>query len=489
MADAAGPTILCLSRSYLSRLLPAMEARHDGARYLHVVQNERERAYIEGIGGRVVMSIESVVRDALRDDRDRWEEPADFREVTGYPWSPIASDRYLPTFPPEMQGRIAGALYHGLARVFAEHRIDAFLSEPVALFVTHCAFYLSRKHGARRLMWGNAWFPDWFFFADGIHISRPVRSAPFPDGEREPLKASIESYFDGVVADRRGPAYHPSFFKGKLSPLAILRQRRGEQALIVQPGLMARAVQRARLARVQLARLGFPRFSDVLTAGAVDEHRMYLRALSTKPSCYDSVPTSHDPLRVVYPLQYEPEASLLYFAPDFRDQTVLVENALRALPHGATLWVKEHPNQFGALGAKPWQLLKRKYGALRFVHGRQSGRDLIRNSALVVSVSSSAGMDALAIGRQVLVVGEVYYRDWPGATAIRSYAELAEALNYPAYYRPVENRESLIDALVEQGTRCYPGDPQPRSDLFSPENLNRLVAAVAAECAAPVPTS
>lgn len=486
MSNSTGPTILCLSRSYLSRLLPAMEARHPGAKYLHVVQTEGERAYVESIGGTVVMSIEGVVRDALREDRDRWQEPTDFREVTGYSWSPIASDRYLPTFSPDLQERIAGALYQGLARVFEGHRIDAFLSEPVALFVTHCAFYLSRKHGARRLMWCNPWFPDMFYFADGIEISRPARATPVSPKERDQLAGEIETYFDGVVADRRGPAYHPSFFKGKLSPLAIFRQRRGEQALIVQPGLTARLLQRARLTRAQVMRLGFPRFGDVLTAGAVDEHRRYLRALSTGPDCYDAVPSAHDPQGVVYPLQYEPEASLLYFAPDFRDQPVLVENVLRALPAGATLWVKEHPNQFGALGADVWQRLKRKYGALRFVHGRQSGRDLIRNSALVVSVTSSAGMDALALGRQVLVTGQVYYRHWAGATAISSYAQLAEALNDSSHYEPVDNRTGLIEALVDQGMSCYRGDPQPRGDLFSPENLDLLVAAVSAECAAPV---
>lgn len=464
-----------------------MEVRHSGARYLHVVQTERERTYVESVGGTVVMSIEEVVRDALRENRDRWDEPADFREVTGYPWAPIASDRYLPTFGPDMQERIAGALYHGLARVFESHRIDAFLSEPVALFVTHCAFYLSRKHGVRRLMWGNPWFPDWFYFADGIEISQPVRANAVSLAEREKLAAEIEAYFDGVVADRRGPAYHPSFFRGKLSPTAIFRQRRGEQALIVQPGFTARLLQRARLTRAQLTRLGFPRFGDVLTAGAVDEHRRYLRALSTGPDCYDAVPIAHDARGVVYPLQYEPEASLLYFAPDFRDQTVLVENILRALPAGATLWVKEHPNQFGALGADHWRNLKRKYGALRFVHGRQSGRDLIRNSALVVSVTSSAGMDALALGRKVLVTGRVYYRDWPGATPIDSYAQLAEALNDPAHYEPVENRAALIKALVEQGANCYRGDPQPSGDLFSPDNLDLLIAAVSAECAAAVP--
>ena len=70
-----------------------------------------------------------------------------------------------------------------------------------------------------------------------------------------------------------------------------------------------------------------------------------------------------------------------------------------------------------------------------------------------------------------------------GALPVNSYSELAQALNVPENYRPLDNRASLTEQLVDFGTRCYPGDPQPRHDLFSPENLDLLVAAVASECA------
>lgn len=461
-----------------------MAARYEGARFLHMVQTDREKAYVEGLGGEVVMSLESIVREALRGDGPGWIEPEDFRAVTDYPWSPIASDRYLPSFDPAVQSRIARAIYDGIASVFAANRIDAFLSEPVALFVTHCAFYLSRKHGARPMMWANPWFPGWLYFVDGIHISRPVRRTEMAAAERAEMAGEVRAYFEGVVADLRGPAYHPSFLERRLSSFSVFKQRRGQEPLVVQPGLVSRTIQRLRLLRVLFYRSVFPRLGDFMTAGAVQEHRTYLRSLTTKASIYDEPPQTLDPMNVVYPLQYEPEASLLYFAPDFRDQPVLVENALRALPSGATLWVKEHPNQFGALGSPTWLSLKRKYGALRFVHGRQSGRNLIRNSGLVLTVTSSAGMDALAIGRKVIVVGEVYYRCWPGTIPVNSVAGLAAALNDPENYRPVSHCAELIDKLVAIGTQCYPGDPQPRHELYSCENLDRLVFALDAELSA-----
>lgn len=479
---SARPALLCFSRSYLSRLIPAMEARDPGRRYLHIVQTESERRFIEAAGGEVVLSLEGHVRSALASGGPDWIEPADFREVTEYPWCPIAADRHLPNFPPATRSIIAGAVYSGLQRVFQDYAIDAVVSEPVALFSTHCLFYLARKHDAHRLFWANAWFPDWMYFADSIHISKPVKSVTTSEEDRAILRTQIAAYLDGVRSDRRGPAYHPSFVVRQPSLLPFFKQRRGEEPLVVQEGWLSRAIQTGRYLRASALRMSFPRASDFMTAGSVAEHRDYLRFLSTSRRSYDALPAEYNADNLVYPLQYEPEASLLYFAPDFRDQTVVVENILRALPQGRLLWVKEHPNQFGALGTECWQALRRKYPALRFVHGRESVRRLIKLAGEVVTISSSAGMDGLALGRRVIVLGAVYFRGWPGTLPVSSFAELAQALNAGDVPAPADNRDVLLDLLQAIGERCYPGDPQPRHDLFSDENLDRLVHAVEAEC-------
>ncbi|MBP8235284.1 MAG: hypothetical protein KAY22_23590 [Rhizorhabdus sp.] len=221
-----------------------------------------------------------------------------------------------------------------------------------------------------------------------------------------------------------------------------------------------------------------------MTAGAVAEHGFYLRALRTPLSYYDGLPADYSAANVAYPLQYEPEASLLYFAPEFVDQVSLVETVLRGLPAGHLLWVKEHPNQFGALGEPRWRALKRRYANLRFVYGRESGRTLMRRSGLVVTISSSAGMDALLLGRRVMVAGTIFYRHFTGALPIGSPAEIARLLNDPANYGPVDNRDANVREMTEFTARCYLGDPQPAHDLFKAENLDRIVAAIRAECGA-----
>jgi capsule polysaccharide modification protein KpsS len=184
---------------------------------------------------------------------------------------------------------------------------------------------------------------------------------------------------------------------------------------------------------------------------------------------------------LVYPLQYEPEASLLYFAPHHVDQVSFVETVLRALPHGKLLWVKEHPNQFGALNEAPWRSLKKHYANLRFVHGRQNGRELIKKTALVVTINSTMGLDGLLLGRKVLVGGEVFYSRFTGAIRTESYLTLAKELNNLDNYTPFDNFSANVEELVEFGRNAYAGDPQPSHYLFSDKNIALLLAAISAE--------
>lgn len=474
--------ILCLSRSYLSRLLPTIEQRDRNAHYFHIVQSNAEAAAIRKDGGTVVLNIEQLIRDGLKKrSQATWDEPSDFRNVTGFMWSPIYADRYLPEFEPQLRGRIAGLLDDGIRRLFDEYRFDVFLSEPIALFITQLLYYHCRKHDVRPLLWANAFFPGHFYFADQVDISTPVRRAPAPPAWDEEVRRRVEAYAHGVVEDRAGPVNHHAFAKAAPSLLTYFRQRRGKASLVLQPGLWTRLLQAGRLARAGAIRAVFPYRGDFLTAGSVAEHSFYLRTLGTDASLYDPMPNEDDGRAVVFPLQFEPEASLLYLAPAFVNQQALVEACLRSLPAGHILYVKEHPNQFGALGEPLWRALRKRYDNVRFIHGRQSGRALIRRSALVVVISSTAGMDALLLGRRALVAGRVFYDRFTGATPIRSYDELARHLNDPASYRPTDSFAANIAELSEFGRHCYPGDPQPAKGLFSEENLENLCQAISAE--------
>lgn len=476
------PLVLCLSRSYLSRLLPTMGQHDSNFQYLHVVQTDKEELTVKALGGQVVLNIQQVVREALASDESVfWQEPTDMRNVTGFDWSPLYSDRYLTRFDERTRLRIAGALQRAVVQLFERHRFAGFLSEPVALFITHLIFYHCKKQGTKPLLWCNTYFADHFYFSAAAEISHPVRQAPMPDDQMEGLQQKIEEYVQGVIGDRKGPLYHHAFSGSRQQRLGYFKQRKGESPLVLRPGWTSRLIQMARLLRAAWFRLTFRHHGDFMTAGAVAEHVFYLRCLFARSGIYDALPPDATVQHVVYPLQYEPEASLLYFAPHVVSQTSFVETVLRALPDGGLLWVKEHPNQFGALDTPAWRALKARYGNLRFVHGRQSGRELIKRSSLVITISSSMGMDALLLGRRLLVAGKVFYDQFTGAIRTRSYEELARELNNPANYQLQDNARANARELAAFSRYAYPGDPQPSQNLFDTNNLMQLVQAVQAE--------
>jgi hypothetical protein len=450
--------------------------------YHHIVQTDKEEALVRRLGGKVVLNIQAVVRNALKTaDGPCWSEPEDMREVTSFSWSAIEADRYLTNYHSTLRARIAGALQREVARLFVQHHYDGFLSEPVALFITHLILYHCRKRGTRPLLWCNTYFGGYFYFADKAEISTPVRRVPIQGSDAEMLHKTVTTYARGIIEDRVGPVYHHAFMGTKSRRLSYFQQRAGRSPLVLRAGLTSRLIQIARVVRAMLARARFPNGSDFMTAGAVSEHLFYLRCLLAPSSTYNEIPQEYSNNNVVYPLQYEPEASILYFAPHFRDQVSFVENILRSLPQRKVLWVKEHPNQFGALNEPSWRALMKRYDNLRFINGRQNGRELIKKSALVVTITSTMGLDALILGRKVLVGGEVFFSRFTGAIRIESYLALAKELNTPANYEYSDNFAHNVDELVKFGRYAYLGDPQPSSYLFSDENLTLLELAIKKE--------
>ncbi len=480
--NSTNSKILCLSRSYLSKLLPTLGANDNEHEYLHIVQTDKEEGIIQTLGGKVVLNIQSIIRKALADtESPLWEEPEDMRDVTGFNWSALYSDRYLVHFKGEQRLRIAGVLQHAIEQLFKEHHFSGFLSEPVALFITHITFYQCRKYGTKPLLWCNTYFSDHFYFAAEADISTPVRRQPLNEQSTQLLDEKIGEYVSGIICDKTGPVYHHSFSGTKQNRFGYFKQRRGESPLVLRPGWTSRFIQIARLVRSTWNRINFRSNGDFMSAGAVSEHKFYLGCLFASNSIYDTPPQGEIDNNVVYPLQYEPEASLLYFAPHVINQITFVETTLKALPDKRILWVKEHPNQFGALDTLSWRKLKARYSNLRFVHGRQNGRDLIKHSALVVTISSSMGMDALLLGRHLLVAGKVFYDQFTGSIRTRSPEILAQELNNPANYQLQDNSNTNTQELIKFGQHAYPGDPQPSHNLYEPENLSLLVQAIQTE--------
>jgi hypothetical protein len=471
---------LCYSRSYLSNFLPQLAKKMGSVSFEYIAQTERERVEIEKAGGRVVLVLDTEVRLRLKENtpKSRWQEPSDFRSVTKFPWSPILVDRYLVNFEPHLREKIAAVVFDAVEQIFSAGGYAAFLSEPVAIFPTQVMLYFCKKNNIKPLLWAGTFVPGYLNFSSELSISKSSSRLEEKRIDVLEISSNIEKYIDGIKKDNAGPAYHPKFSGQKNRAADYFQQRRGARARVVEAGPLGVSIQIARLLRALLARLLFPRIGGYMVAGAVAEHWLYLKCLIASKKGYDGLPEGLNAENIFFPVQFEPEASLLYAAPNFRDQVYLVEKIIQSLPPGRVLWVKEHPNQYGMLKQAPWKQLKKKYENLRFIHGRESGRELIKKCVLGVSITSSAGMDALILGRKMLVCGDVYYRNFPGSCPIDGYADLAKELNNLKNYEFSGDSNAIAKELASIGYDSYFGTISPSRILFEEENIKAVAFAL-----------
>ena len=106
-----------------------------------------------------------------------------------------------------------------------------------------------------------------------------------------------------------------------------------------------------------------------------------------------------------FPLHYEPEASLLVSAPHATDQLAIIGALHAALPEGWTLDVKEHRPMLGRRPAGFYERLA-AMPRLRLVSPFEDGFAMIANAGLTATITGSAGMESVLLGRPTLFFGD-----------------------------------------------------------------------------------
>ncbi|MBX3456249.1 hypothetical protein [Ferrovibrio sp.] len=113
-----------------------------------------------------------------------------------------------------------------------------------------------------------------------------------------------------------------------------------------------------------------------------------------------------DGRKVVYvPLQQEPEASTLSLSPNHTNQIATVAELSLALPADTILLVKEHIWQLGRRPVWFYEAIRRMPNAI-LLHPAVPGLEVVKRADLVATITSSAGFEAAAMGKQVVFFWE-----------------------------------------------------------------------------------
>ncbi len=173
------------------------------------------------------------------------------------------------------------------------------------------------------------------------------------------------------------------------------------------------------------------------TRGEFAIKRIGLRGRQKKlKKAYRSISIKPDLNRkyIYFPLHFQPERSSCPEGSVYTDQQILIKMIADKLPEGTYLYVKEHPSQYmmtrGPLGRRPsFYTDIQKIPKVILVDDFVSSNLLIRNSIAVVTLTGTAGLEALLRGKPALICGYAWYRQLTGAYYIEEPEDLGKALD------------------------------------------------------------
>lgn len=133
---------------------------------------------------------------------------------------------------------------------------------------------------------------------------------------------------------------------------------------------------------------------------------------------------------VFYPIHFVIESNIILRNPSCFRQEFLIDYISRVLPQDMQLYVKQHPayTAEGLLSLRAMRALAR-LGNVRFIPAQTNSFDLVRAARAVVTIHSTAGFEAVLMGRPAVVVGYPPYRGWGVTTDVSNLNDLPAALD------------------------------------------------------------
>jgi hypothetical protein len=125
----------------------------------------------------------------------------------------------------------------------------------------------------------------------------------------------------------------------------------------------------------------------------------------------------------------DPESTLLIATPFYTNQLELITQIIKSLPVGYQLYVKDHPLQ----QTRSWRSISDYKKILelpnvKLIHPTVRSDEIIKKSSLVISVASTAGIEATFYNKPSIVFSDVLYDSLSSVYKIKNIAELPTAI-------------------------------------------------------------
>jgi hypothetical protein len=157
----------------------------------------------------------------------------------------------------------------------------------------------------------------------------------------------------------------------------------------------------------------------------------------------------------VYFLHVQPELTVEEMAFEYQDQVNTLRNILAFLPAGMSLVVKEHSPMIGRRQINTYSQLMHMPGII-LADPMVDSHQLITHASLVVTLTGSAGLEAIYYGIPAIVLGSVFFDCFNGAYKPKNLQELEELLADPDKLKGA-TREDALRAIGSMLRGSVPG--------------------------------
>jgi len=159
-----------------------------------------------------------------------------------------------------------------------------------------------------------------------------------------------------------------------------------------------------------------------------------------------------------FPLQSEPEATILALSPFFSNQTTLIETIAKAIPIDSVLYVKEHPIQKEKLW-RPIEDYKKIINIpnVKLIHPSINSLKLIQKSEGIISISGTTGFEGLFYKKPVIIFGDEHYDKISMVTKIQKISNLSQEIkNAITNFKFNENELNLFIEILNRFSLSVP---------------------------------
>ncbi|GAB3459600.1 hypothetical protein GCM10027321_17720 [Massilia terrae] len=295
--------------------------------------------------------------------------------------------------------RLKSALLCYFEDLFEKYKIDAVLYENVSNAFAHFAYFVATKFGACYCGIGASRLPGRFSItADPLNDSKPAEIFyAIRAGQREvdpEVKEWCKQYLDNLET------IVPDYMK--INGLDDTR-------------LMRRYLRWDRIKTIlTLLRHAGDKSLHAFQMGNPVQHYFNLFKRNVARSIklkwlwdYYDHPKEGERF-ILYPLHFHPESSTSILAGTYLNEYEVVRNIAFNLPQGVRLYVKDHISAYG-FPAKSFYRNLRRLPNVRVISPTAQIKSLIKRSLAVITLTSTAGYEALLMGKKVFLFGSVFY--------------------------------------------------------------------------------